>query len=243
MDAQNIKPIRALRISEQVATQLKDLILKGKIKAGEKVPSEESLAKYFSVGRRSVREALQYLGVIGLVTIRQGEGTFVTGLNLDNYMRTLAEVLDRRFLQEKTALFQLMEVRIFLETQIGVAAAKKAKELDLRKMEECLQLQEKALAKKDIEAFNRSDLDFHQTIVDTTKNEILVALYKALTDLMLESRRKTNLLPGAAKRSLKQHRDIFCAIKNGSEKKIQETILYHLDRTRRNFEKIFEHKT
>ncbi|MBE0477732.1 FadR family transcriptional regulator, partial [Candidatus Aerophobetes bacterium] len=232
MDIKDIKPIKVSKISEQIAAQLKKLILKGEIKLGEKLPSEGALAKHFHVGRRSVREAIQSLVAMGLVTTRQGEGTFVTGVNLDHYMRTLAEVLDRQFLQEKTALLQLMEVRIFLETQMGIAAAKRAKEQDLRKMEECLKLQEKAITNKDIEAFNQSDLDFHQAIVNATGNEILIALHKGLTDLMLESRRKTNQLPGVTEVSLNHHKDIFRAIKKGSEEKVQQAIFYHLDKTR-----------
>jgi len=236
----NIKPIKTLKVSEQVAASLKDLILEGKIKNGEKLPSEQALAKHFNVGRRSVREALQSLAVMGLVNIRQGEGTFVTRLDLNHYMRTLAEVLDKKFLKEKLALLQLLEVRTMLETQIGIAAARKAKEKDLKKMRECLRTQREALLKNDIENFDKSDLNFHQAIVHATGNNILIALYNALTDLMLESRRRTNHLPGVARRAFKEHKDIFLAIKSGSKDKIEKAVVYHLNRTAENFKKIFK---
>ncbi|MBE0479248.1 FCD domain-containing protein, partial [Candidatus Aerophobetes bacterium] len=123
---------------------------------------------------------------------------------------------------------------------IGITAAKRAKEKDLEKMEEYLKLQEKAIADKDIEAFNEGDLDFHQVIVTATGNEILIALYKGLTDLMLESRRKTNQLPGVPEEAFNEHIEIFHAIKKGSEEKVQQAIFHHLSKTRGNFEKIFK---
>ncbi len=239
MDIEEIKPIKSAKISEQVAGQLKDLILEGRIKPGQKVPSEESLAQHFGVGRRSVREGLQSLAVMGLVTIRQGEGTFVTGVDLDSYMLTMAEVLGRRFAGERNAIFQLMEVRYFLEVQVGVAAAKRAEESDLRRMEQCLRLQEEALDKQDIEAFNREDVEFHQAMVDAAKNEILAILYKTLTNLMFESLVKTNLARGVTKRPLIQHRDILSAIRQKSDKRIRETISHHLEEVRRNFRAVF----
>ncbi|MBC7190345.1 FadR family transcriptional regulator [Candidatus Aerophobetes bacterium] len=236
MDIDKLKPIKIPKASEEIAAQLKELIIKGEIKPGEKLPSNEELSARFGVGQRSVREALQSLALMGFVEVRRGEGTVVKGVDLNNYMQVLAENIDAKLLSEKNALLQLWEVRSFLEVQIGIAAARRGKEEHLRLMEKHLQKQKEAMEKNDIETFNRSDLEFHQVMVDATNNEILVAIYKALTDLMLESRRRTNQIPGILPKVVEEHEEIFNAIKKRSEKNIREAILKHMNNTQYRIE-------
>ena len=64
-------------LSEDIADRLVRAILDGRFRFGEKLPPERELAKYFNVGRPTVREAITTLRVIGLVEVRQGEGTFI----------------------------------------------------------------------------------------------------------------------------------------------------------------------
>jgi GntR family transcriptional repressor for pyruvate dehydrogenase complex len=66
------KPIKQFRISEEVLSQLKESILLGKFKSGEKLPSERELTEEFQVSRGVVREAIRILEITGFVTMRQG---------------------------------------------------------------------------------------------------------------------------------------------------------------------------
>ena len=75
-----VKPIKRVSVGEQVFTQLKELLVQGEWKPGEKLPSENELAAQFGVSRITVRQALQKLGALGLVETRLGEGSFVKQL-------------------------------------------------------------------------------------------------------------------------------------------------------------------
>jgi len=80
------KPIKQSRLSEEVLSQLKEAILLGKFKSGQKIPSERELTEAFQVSRGVVREAIRALEITGFVVLRQGPagGAFVTDLSFDH---------------------------------------------------------------------------------------------------------------------------------------------------------------
>ena len=73
----SFRPIKTKRIYEEIVEQLKELISKGELKHGQKLPAERELAESLGVSRASVREALTALEAIGILDIRPGDGTFI----------------------------------------------------------------------------------------------------------------------------------------------------------------------
>jgi GntR family transcriptional repressor for pyruvate dehydrogenase complex len=73
-------PVSRQRVHEAIAVQLRDAILDGRFKAGEKLPPERELAEEFAVNRTSIREAIKILEGLRLVTVRQGNGATVQPL-------------------------------------------------------------------------------------------------------------------------------------------------------------------
>ena len=76
-------PIRNPKAYDQVIEVIKDKIKKGKIKKGDKLPSEREMAESLGLSRASVREALRALEVIGLIESIQGAGNYIR-TNFDN---------------------------------------------------------------------------------------------------------------------------------------------------------------
>ena len=234
-----LQPIKRLKLTEQVEKEIKSLIFHNKLEVGEKLPSEQELAEQLQVGRRSVREALQSLQRMGLIEIHHGKGAFISQPKLDNYLELLAESINFRLLGEKAALLQLLEVRKLLGAGIASLSATRATSQDLKAMEKALHQQKKAIKTKNSELFNVADLDFHNAVVKGSQNDILTAVYSALSNLMLESRRRTNKIPGVAEESLKDHQKIFLAIKSGNGKLAHHDMFTHIDKTEQNMKKIF----
>ena len=91
-----LKPVERQRVADEIVEQLRSLILTGQYRAGAKLPPERELAKTLGVNRASLREALKKLEHMGLVRIRQGDGTRVenfmetAGLELVTYLVPLA---------------------------------------------------------------------------------------------------------------------------------------------------------
>ena len=70
-------PIKTSKLSDEVYNQIVSLISSGKLKPGDKIPSERELAADLGISRQSVREALNRAEVMGLIDVRQGEGSFI----------------------------------------------------------------------------------------------------------------------------------------------------------------------
>lgn len=234
-----LQPIKRPKLSEQVEREIKNLIFHNELKVGDKLAPEKELAEQLQVGRRSVREALQSLKKMGLIEIYHGKGAFVSRIRLDNYLESLAESINFRLHEEKTVLLQLLEVRKLLEAGIASLSATRATSQDFKAMEKALRQQKKAIEMKDLELFNVTDLDFHNAVVKGSQNAILVSVYNAFSNLMLESRRRTNKIPGVAEESLKDHQKIFLAIKSGNGKLAHRDMFTHIDKIEQNMKKIF----
>lgn len=115
------KPIKQTRASEEVLGQLKEAILRGQVKAGEKLPSERELTEEFQVSRGVVREAIRVLEMTGFVTMRQGPtgGAFVTDVNFDNLSNGFLDL----YLGNKLSIPELNQVRMHLEPEVARLAA------------------------------------------------------------------------------------------------------------------------
>ncbi len=121
MTGSRFKPIKQSRLSEEVAGQLKQSILLGQFKTGEKLPSERKLAEEFEVSRVAIREALRALGNSGFVSTRQGSagGAFVTELTFEQLANTYLDL----FLANKISVPDIHEVRLLVEPEVARSAA------------------------------------------------------------------------------------------------------------------------
>src|SRR5690348_11479615 len=106
------KRVPRASLSDHIVKQMADLISRGALKAGARIPSEKQLCHQFGVGRTSVREALRSLSAMGVLETRMGEGTFVAG--------DAGCALERSFqwglLMNPKTVEDLVETRLMLES-------------------------------------------------------------------------------------------------------------------------------
>ena len=117
-------PIRSGRLYEQIVDQIEALILNGKLKPGDKLPSETELAEQFSVSRTAVREAMKALIHKGLISSYSGRGTFVTDGTSDAVRESLGLMIK---LGQEEGARSLAEVREIFEPEIAAMAATRRK--------------------------------------------------------------------------------------------------------------------
>ncbi|MDI6711071.1 MAG: FadR/GntR family transcriptional regulator [Bacillota bacterium] len=218
--------VKATRISDQIVAQLRRLVLEGKLKPGQRLPTETELAEKFEVSRASVREALSVLESEGLVERRKNEGTFLRRYSLN---RVLSAVEFPRKLDHE--LFaDLVEAREKLELQIVELAAQRADDLDLLRIERTLEMMEKDLAagRSGIEA----DILFHQCLAAATKNQVLAGLVRSIGRMMQETRARTLVVPGRLAACLEEHRAIYEAVRDHDAERGCRLIQEHLNRVR-----------
>src|ERR687890_1671294 len=150
-----IAPIRRVKLYEEVAARIRDLIAGGELRAGEALPSERKLAEQFKVGRAVIREAIRQLEVSGLVESRHGGGNYVREVTVEHLVAPIASVLsDMGHLRE-----ELMDARLFFEPQIAREVAKSATPEDLRLLEDIISRQEVSTVNGESGA--EEDAEFH----------------------------------------------------------------------------------
>ncbi|MFP4388103.1 MAG: FadR/GntR family transcriptional regulator, partial [Desulfococcaceae bacterium] len=125
------KKIPQRKVSHRVCDQIQELIASGRLRPGERLPSERELTALFDVSRSSVREAILKLECLGFVEQRHGEGTFIKSVT-DAPLAEAGAVLVGR----EDFLFDLMEVRNELETWAAALAAERASDAEIREMRE-----------------------------------------------------------------------------------------------------------
>src|SRR3954451_22691612 len=163
------KPAKRTSISQDVLDQLLAEIREGRIKPGERLPSERALTEAFGVGRSTVREALHGLVTLGLVSNRQGRGAIVT-TQAASPIAMLRRNVDLEQLN-KRALLDLLEVREALEGKAAEFAARRATADDIAE----LQRQHDAVdaAVRAGRSYFRPNALFHQAAATAAHNPVL----------------------------------------------------------------------
>ncbi|KMM38335.1 FadR/GntR family transcriptional regulator [Guptibacillus hwajinpoensis] len=222
------KQIKKRKIYEEIADQLLDKIKSGELSPGSKLDSVQSLAEGFDVGRSAVREALSALRAMGLVEMRQGEGTFIKQYDPS----TLSQSLSTGILMNRQDTIELLQVRKILETGCAASAAEKRTEEELFQIQQALMDMEKAVSHRELG--EQADLQFHMSITAASHNRLLIDLMNHVSQLMVDSMRETRKLSLYSEAAILEklyieHKEIFLAIKTKDSEKAQQAMLHHLN--------------
>ncbi|MEH7306135.1 FadR/GntR family transcriptional regulator [Neobacillus drentensis] len=222
------KKIKPKKIYEEVAEAIYDMIRTGQVKPGEKLDSVQQLAENFQVGRSAIREALTSLRAMGLVEMKQGEGTFVKEFGTEQITFPLSTAI----LLNKEDFAQLLEVRKIIEIGTAAAAAKKRTSQHLEMMEKALE--EMKSAQGDETLGEIADLQFHFALADAAQNPLLLSLMNHVSGLMGETMKETRRVwlfskQTTVERLYEEHKDIYEAIKEQDEEKARNLMLVHLE--------------
>jgi len=214
------------RLYETIVAQLGQLIQEGKLCPGDRLPPERELAARLQVSRASVREALRSLELQGLLSSRQGSGTFIAAIGQEELLRASAHLAE-----EGQTLRDIFELRFLLEPPIAAMAARRATPQDIARLEATVKEQEQQiqLGQSGVEA----DMAFHAALAEATHNQALLRLGATLMEVLAPSRDTHLQTPERSHLSLLSHRRILEAIQAGSAtqaRKAMEEHVVHVDR-------------
>jgi len=234
-----IRLIRRQTITAQVITYILDLIRKGQVKPGERLPTEKQLTEELAVSRTCVREAMKSLESLQLISVRPKIGAVVLEpspvalLNTD-YLSTSA------FMQQADSLIEFRKV---LELGLVALAAEKSGEADWAALREVLAEQEAALRMDRStshgdslyhDAILKVNIRFHKAVAAATKNHLAVMVLQAISEPLVEVSRRTNEMPGVPEAALRQHWAIYRAIREKNPEKARHAMRVHLQAAERN---------
>jgi len=222
------KKIQPKKIYEQVASELLDMIREGKLQPGQKLDSVQQLAENFSVGRSAIREALTSLRAMGLIELRQGEGTYVRKFEPGD----ITYPIDQALLMDREDIAHLLEVRKILETGVAITAAMQHTEEDLANMKNALLDMKKATGNEELG--ERADLDFHMALVKATHNPLLISLMSHVSDLLVKAMEETRRIwlyskVSTLEKLYEQHAQVLQHIENREPELSRKAMLDHLN--------------
>lgn len=230
-----IRPIKPRRISSQVFDQIRELIYKGEFKPGQQIPPERELASSMQVSRTSVRNAIEKLVNLGLLTQMQGQGTFVSSPE-----QREGNPLSAAMSTDEATFFDLLEVRMGLECQAAKLAAVRASDSDIRAIQKSLKEMEEDLEDNGLIS-TAADTAFHMAITFSTKNPVLIHLTRNFYDFLFVGIKKNlshlNDVEMAYEEVLDHHREVFHHIKAREPEKAYEAMHKHLIYVQEFFEK------
>jgi GntR family transcriptional repressor for pyruvate dehydrogenase complex len=206
MTATGLPRLTRTRLYEQVAEQITTWIDANGLQAGDRLPPERELAQRLGVSRATLSQALVALEVIGVVSVRHGDGTVLSDAAGP---RRIVEAIRAH----ANRLPEIIDTRDALETKIAALAAQRRTAEDLARIDEAL-----AAMASEVEAGERGvegDERFHGAVTTAAHSLLLARLMDEIRDLIRETRIESLSQPGRPSDSLAGHRAIADAIRAG----------------------------
>lgn len=167
--------VKRTTVSNAIFENLKDRIVAGEWKPGERIPSENKLCELTGASRVSVRAAIQKLSSLGLVESRQGGGTFICELSGEQHLNSVIPY----FALSQPDRASMFEFRRIVEVEGAALAALRADSGQIAAMQEATRKMSEA---SDPDEITRYDLEFHYLIMQGSRNSILVKVFEVLRD-------------------------------------------------------------
>ncbi len=231
-------PVKRTKAYEQIISQVREKILNGELKPGNKLPTEVTLARNFRVSRTVIREAMKVLETMGLIEIRHGSGASVTNQFSE---KLISQSFNLSVLLEKKSLLHILELRKILEVGAAKIVARRVSKEQLKGMQQALLNMEKNIELSSplrINSLLNADFDFHLAVLEATHNPVLVAVAKPIAILLKKTRERLLGVVGVPEISFRHHQEIYNAIKNGDAEEASRTMLCHLEQVEKDIRRI-----
>lgn len=173
--------IKRSSVSDQIFEIMKDRIISNEWQSGEKIPSENELAKHFGVSRLSARTAVQRLAAIGLVEIRVGDGTYIAENPLKNFINNGSALLAT--IRSKD---DMGDFRQLFESGYMALACEARTDADIEKAAGFLEQMKKAAIEGSFDNYIKYDIKFHKTLCESSRNQYFILIYRLLEESIIE---------------------------------------------------------
>lgn len=219
----SLSPDSRRPLPELIEHKLRELIIGGTFKAGDRLPTEPVLADRLNVARSSLRTALQRLQLQGIVEVRRGLGWYVRRTDLAD----VDQNLEGRLAAKQFSHTDLLEVRIALETTAASLAAVRADAGELDELAK-LNLRYQRASVDDVQEVIESDEEFHSALIRASHNELLENMYQALVPGLQDCKRHAHPSREVHSRSAGEHEQVVWFLRRHDEVGAKSAMTRHL---------------
>nr|WP_269813385.1 FadR/GntR family transcriptional regulator [Ornithinimicrobium sediminis] len=208
-------------MTDQAIIKIKDMIISGELRPGDRLPPEQGLSERLGLSRSSLREAIKALTMFRVLNVRRGDGTYVTSLRPSLLAEALSFVVD---LHQDSSILELMEVRRILEAAAVRRAAGRVTEEQLQALWQAI-----PDTTVDAEELVEADLTFHRLLAQASGNEYLEGMLDGLSANTVRARIWRALAEeNAVTRTINEHRAIVRALEQRDPDLAEASIVVHI---------------
>jgi DNA-binding FadR family transcriptional regulator len=227
---------RVRKAYEQVADQLRELIVSGRFSPGHRLPNEAALSVQFGVSRATVREALRVLATQNLIRTTKGAtgGSFVILPTADHISEFLSSNISLLSQAESVSLDEFLELREFLEVPAARLAARRHSDEEAEGLQAAIPEAHGDLDTQEQFIHNK---DFHSRVVLASGNTLLSIAAQPIFSVLQTNLSRSTLGRRFHDQINADHRAIAAAIAAGDEDAAGEEMRRHLTYLRPFYEK------
>ncbi len=176
------------KVSERIVEQIRDAVLSGRLKPGDRVASEKELIVQFGVSKATMREALRVLEAMGLVELRKGiqGGVFIAEVDMKTTIHSIMNFLHFK----AVSIHDITMLRFILEPSVAYMAAARLTVGDTQRLEQMIEVGE------DNEAEITKDIGFHRYLARLSDNPILILIMDFIDNLLRDLKSQLTLGAG-----------------------------------------------
>ncbi|MFD1911580.1 FadR/GntR family transcriptional regulator [Halodurantibacterium flavum] len=221
--------IQSEKLSHAVTRQIEELILRGLLRPGERLPGERELAERLGVSRPSLREALADLTARGLLVVRAGSGIYVADILGSAFAPPLVAILS----SHEGAVDDYIAFRRDIEGLSAERAARLGSDTDLAVVDTIFRRMQAAHASREPALEAQLDAEFHLSIIEASHNVIMLHMMRSMYDLLREGvfYNRQTMFRSRTTRSmlLDQHQAINAALQARDAARARAAVETHLD--------------
>jgi DNA-binding GntR family transcriptional regulator len=203
-----MKAIKKKTLHEEIANNLREMIMSGELKEGDKI-KEDELCNLMGISKTPLREALRVLSVEGLIRLVANRGAFVS-------TPTFEEIKE---------MFDVMSV---LEGVCAHAAAEKMSDSDFLSLEKLHKKLEGCFERRNQKEYIRHNNAYHSFLQELAGNSTLNLIINGLRQKILMYRFQSLNLPERFDQSIQEHRDLLEAFRYRNPEKAEGLMRFHL---------------
>jgi len=222
------KPCAAKKKFAYVAEQILEKVREGVLIPGDRLPSEEEIARQIGVSRSSVREALSALQVVGVIERRPGDGTYIRSSASNQIRRALS------LLKESESPLEIWEAREGVELWVSQLVIERLSLSSLEDLKNCFERMRNG-AKISIEEYLKENKAFHMCLAELAANSILRRIVETLVELSHRHLLKELSMAYSTSymdESIKKHAEILAAIESKDAVRAANAIREHFRKLR-----------
>lgn len=217
----------------RLSVYFSEQLLQNRLQIGDKIESDRALAEKMGVSREALREAMHVMAYLGMLDIRPGQGTYISGGDMSFFIIPMSW----SFFLSEAQTDNVLVVRGQLEIKAAALAARCQNGALFARLQDIMHRSQVACMKRNLKAMQECDIEFHLCVAECSQNQVILSIIRTIRNLtkIISGREMEN--EEQMRDSLEEHREVYEKILAQDVKGAEEAMRRHMKDSRARYEK------